>query len=86
MRMPSTQSPWLPLACSLALHSLVLLGGWLLLGNNDRLPTRCGNCVDPDRRLTLTEAQSRMVSYISVVLLPISILIAGISVWMNRRK
>jgi hypothetical protein len=54
MRMPSTQSPWLPLACSLALHSLVLLGGWLLLGNNDRLPTRCGNCVDPDRRLTLT--------------------------------
>jgi ABC-type uncharacterized transport system involved in gliding motility auxiliary subunit len=42
---------------------------------------------DPtDRRLTLTEAQSRMVSYISVVLLPISILIAGISVWMNRRK
>jgi len=42
---------------------------------------------DPtDRRLTLTEAQSRMVSYVSVVLLPISILIAGISVWMNRRK
>jgi ABC-type uncharacterized transport system involved in gliding motility auxiliary subunit len=42
---------------------------------------------DPtDRRLTLTEAQSRMVSYISVVLLPLSILIAGISVWMNRRK
>jgi ABC-type uncharacterized transport system involved in gliding motility auxiliary subunit len=42
---------------------------------------------DPtDRRLTMTEAQSRMVSYISVVLLPLSILIAGISVWMNRRK
>jgi ABC-type uncharacterized transport system involved in gliding motility auxiliary subunit len=42
---------------------------------------------DPtDRRLTMTEAQSRMASYISVVLLPLSILIAGISVWMNRRK
>lgn len=39
-----------------------------------------------DRRLTMTEAQSRMVSYVSVVLLPLSILIAGISVWMNRRK
>ena len=42
---------------------------------------------DPqDRRLTMTEAQSRMVSYVAVVLLPLSILIAGISVWMNRRK
>jgi hypothetical protein len=54
MRMPSTQSPWLPLACSLALHSLVMLGGWLLLGHDDRFPTRCWNCIDPDRRLTLT--------------------------------
>ena len=39
-----------------------------------------------DRRLTMTEAQSRMVSYLSVILLPLSMLIAGISVWMNRRK
>jgi ABC-type uncharacterized transport system involved in gliding motility auxiliary subunit len=39
-----------------------------------------------DRRLTMTEAQSRMASYISVVLLPLSILIVGISVWVNRRK
>ena len=39
-----------------------------------------------DRRLTMTEAQSRMVSYVCFVFLPISILIAGISVWMNRRK
>ena len=41
---------------------------------------------DPqDRRLTMTEAQGRMFSYVSVLLLPLSILIAGISVWMKRR-
>jgi gliding motility-associatede transport system auxiliary component len=39
-----------------------------------------------DRRLTMTEAQGRLVSYVSVLLLPLSILIAGVSVWMNRRK
>jgi hypothetical protein len=54
MRMPSTQSPWLPLTCSVALHSLVVLGGWLLLGNDDRPPMNYGTCVEPARRLTLT--------------------------------
>jgi ABC-type uncharacterized transport system involved in gliding motility auxiliary subunit len=39
-----------------------------------------------DRRLTMTESQGRLVSYVSVLLLPVSILAAGISVWMNRRK
>lgn len=39
-----------------------------------------------DRRLTMTEAQGRMVSYVSVLLLPLSILLAGVSVWMKRRK
>jgi ABC-type uncharacterized transport system involved in gliding motility auxiliary subunit len=39
-----------------------------------------------DRRLTMTEAQGRLVSYVAVLLLPASILIAGVSVWMKRRK
>lgn len=39
-----------------------------------------------DRRLTMTEAQGRMVSYVVGLLLPASILIAGVSVWMKRRK
>ena len=39
-----------------------------------------------DRRLTMTEAQGRLVSYVSVLLLPLSILVAGVSVWMKRRK
>jgi ABC-type uncharacterized transport system involved in gliding motility auxiliary subunit len=42
---------------------------------------------DPeDRRLTMTEAQGRMVSYVSLLLLPVSILVAGVSVWMKRRR
>jgi ABC-type uncharacterized transport system involved in gliding motility auxiliary subunit len=39
-----------------------------------------------DRRLTMTDAQGRMVAYVAVLLLPVSILAAGISVWMKRRK
>ncbi len=39
-----------------------------------------------DRRLELTEAQGRLVNYAFVLLLPAGILIAGISVWMRRRK
>ena len=39
-----------------------------------------------DRRLTMSEAQGRLVSYVSVLLLPLSILLAGVSVWMKRRK
>jgi len=39
-----------------------------------------------DRRLTITESQGRVISYISVLLLPVSILIAGVSVWMKRRR
>jgi ABC-type uncharacterized transport system involved in gliding motility auxiliary subunit len=39
-----------------------------------------------DRRLEMTEAQGRLVSYVMVLLLPVSILITGISVWMKRRK
>jgi hypothetical protein len=54
MRMPSTQSPWLPLTCSLALHSLAFLGGWLLLGRDERRPLESGTCRDSGRRLTLT--------------------------------
>ena len=39
-----------------------------------------------DRRLTMTEAQGRMVSYVSLLLLPLGILLTGVSVWMKRRK
>jgi ABC-type uncharacterized transport system involved in gliding motility auxiliary subunit len=39
-----------------------------------------------DRPLTMTEGQSRLVSYIAVLLLPVSVLVAGVSVWMKRRK
>jgi ABC-type uncharacterized transport system involved in gliding motility auxiliary subunit len=39
-----------------------------------------------DRRLTMTEAQGRLASYISVLLLPLGILLAGVSVWMKRRR
>jgi len=39
-----------------------------------------------DRPLTMTEAQGRLVSYVSVLLLPVGILAAGVSVWMKRRR
>lgn len=39
-----------------------------------------------DRRITLTESQGRLTHYLSLVLLPLCILTAGISVWMNRRE
>jgi ABC-type uncharacterized transport system involved in gliding motility auxiliary subunit len=42
---------------------------------------------DPaDRPLTMTESQGRLFAYVAVFLLPGSILAAGISVWMKRRK
>src|SRR5262245_46990145 len=39
-----------------------------------------------DRRLTLTEAQGRLVSYVTLLFLPVGVLAAGVSVWMKRRK
>ncbi len=42
--------------------------------------------VPEDRRLTLTQSQGRITYYISLVLLPLSILAAGISVWSKRRS
>jgi ABC-type uncharacterized transport system involved in gliding motility auxiliary subunit len=39
-----------------------------------------------DRRLTMTEAQVRLTSYVMLLLLPVGILATGISVWMKRRK
>ena len=39
-----------------------------------------------DRRLTMTEAQGRLVSYVTLLFLPVGVLVAGISVWMKRRK
>jgi len=39
-----------------------------------------------DRRLEMTEAQGRLVTYVVVLLLPAGILLSGISVWMKRRK
>jgi ABC-type uncharacterized transport system involved in gliding motility auxiliary subunit len=41
---------------------------------------------DPaDRRLTMTEAQGRLVSYVMLLFLPVGVLLAGVSVWMKRR-
>jgi ABC-type uncharacterized transport system involved in gliding motility auxiliary subunit len=39
-----------------------------------------------DRRLTMTEAQGRLASYVSVLLLPLGILVAGVFVWAKRRR
>jgi ABC-type uncharacterized transport system involved in gliding motility auxiliary subunit len=39
-----------------------------------------------DRRLTMTEAQGRLVSFVVLLFLPVGVLVAGISVWMKRRK
>jgi ABC-type uncharacterized transport system involved in gliding motility auxiliary subunit len=39
-----------------------------------------------DRRLTMTEAQGRLVSFIVLFFLPVGVLASGISVWMKRRK
>jgi ABC-type uncharacterized transport system involved in gliding motility auxiliary subunit len=39
-----------------------------------------------DRPLTMTEGQGRLVSYVTTLLLPVSILLTGVSVWMKRRK
>lgn len=41
--------------------------------------------VPRDRRLTLTQAQGRITYYVSLFLLPLSILGVGISVWIKRR-
>jgi ABC-type uncharacterized transport system involved in gliding motility auxiliary subunit len=41
---------------------------------------------DPeDRRLTLTRAQMNVVFYASVLLLPLAVIAAGVSVWWKRR-
>jgi ABC-type uncharacterized transport system involved in gliding motility auxiliary subunit len=39
-----------------------------------------------DRRLTLSEAQGRLVSYVMLLFLPAGVLLTGVSVWMKRRK
>jgi ABC-type uncharacterized transport system involved in gliding motility auxiliary subunit len=39
-----------------------------------------------DRRITMTEAQGRLVNYVLVLLLPIGIIGTGIRVWARRRK
>jgi ABC-type uncharacterized transport system involved in gliding motility auxiliary subunit len=39
-----------------------------------------------DRRLTMTEAQGRLVSYVMLLLLPVGVLATGISVWAKRRR
>jgi ABC-type uncharacterized transport system involved in gliding motility auxiliary subunit len=39
-----------------------------------------------DRRLTMTEAQGRLVSYVMLLFLPVGVLVTGISVWMKRRR
>ena len=38
-----------------------------------------------DRRVTLTPRQSRMIFFISVILMPLAALIAGAAVWIRRR-
>jgi ABC-type uncharacterized transport system involved in gliding motility auxiliary subunit len=39
-----------------------------------------------DRRLTMNEAQGRLVSYVVLLFLPAGVLFTGISVWMKRRR
>ena len=39
-----------------------------------------------DRPFSLTQAQGRITYYVSLVLMPLSILVIGISVWIQRRK
>jgi ABC-type uncharacterized transport system involved in gliding motility auxiliary subunit len=39
-----------------------------------------------DRRLTMTEAQGRLMSFVMLLFLPVGVLVAGVSVWMRRRK
>jgi ABC-type uncharacterized transport system involved in gliding motility auxiliary subunit len=39
-----------------------------------------------DRRLTMTEAQGRLVSFVMLLFLPVAVIISGVSVWMKRRK
>jgi hypothetical protein len=38
-----------------------------------------------DRRVTLTPRQSRMIFYVSVILMPLAALIMGVIVWIRRR-
>jgi ABC-type uncharacterized transport system involved in gliding motility auxiliary subunit len=38
-----------------------------------------------DRRLTMTDAQGKLVSYVMLLFLPVGVLVAGVSVWMKRR-
>jgi ABC-type uncharacterized transport system involved in gliding motility auxiliary subunit len=39
-----------------------------------------------DRRLTMTEAQGSLLSYVMLLFLPVGVLVTGVSVWMKRRK
>jgi ABC-type uncharacterized transport system involved in gliding motility auxiliary subunit len=41
---------------------------------------------DPeDRRVTLTAGQTRIVMYLSLLILPLSVLVLGVGVWLKRR-
>src|SRR5262249_251716 len=39
-----------------------------------------------DRRLTMTESQGRLWSFVMLLFLPVGVLVAGVSVWMKRRR
>jgi len=39
-----------------------------------------------DRRLTMTERDGRLMSFVMLLFMPVGVLIAGVSVWMKRRK
>jgi ABC-type uncharacterized transport system involved in gliding motility auxiliary subunit len=39
-----------------------------------------------DRPLTMTEAQAQISRYVSMVLLPLAIIVGGVSVWTRRRR
>jgi ABC-type uncharacterized transport system involved in gliding motility auxiliary subunit len=39
-----------------------------------------------DRRLTMTEQDGRLMSFVTLLFMPVGVLIAGVSVWMKRRK
>jgi hypothetical protein len=55
MRMPSTPTPWLPLAGSCTLHALVVLTGWLFVQSETRVPLALESCVaETSNPLTLS--------------------------------
>jgi ABC-type uncharacterized transport system involved in gliding motility auxiliary subunit len=41
---------------------------------------------DEDRRINMTVAQMRVVTYVSQIFLPLVVVLGGVSVWWRRRK